>query len=213
MSKEIRNILKAYYDICKSENLISMVDLERLGERNWNLKFLLKWKVLGWLLNNFIQLVISLVTVLGLSRWAGFFLAVVCRLPKAAASRCGTQALGLAGFRGCGSQAPSTGSIVVVHGLWCSTAWGILLDKGLHPCPLHWQVDSSPLSHQGSPLNQKVFKDESSVCLRSVCLTSLTGGFPGSSDGRVHLQCRRLRFDPWVGRSPAEGNSNPLQDS
>ena len=34
MSKEIRNILKAYYDICKSENLISMVDLERLGERN-----------------------------------------------------------------------------------------------------------------------------------------------------------------------------------
>ena len=30
-------------------------------------------------------------------------------------------------------------------------AGGILPDQGLHPCPLHWQVDSSPLSHQGSP--------------------------------------------------------------
>ena len=27
-------------------------------------------------------------------------------------------------------------------------------------------------------------------------------GFPGSSDGRVCLQCRRPRFDPWVGKIP-----------
>ena len=46
----------------------------------------------------------------------------------------------------------STGSVVVAHGLSCSTACGIFLDQGFNPCPLHWQVDSSPLCHQGSPL-------------------------------------------------------------
>jgi len=46
----------------------------------------------------------------------------------------------------------STGSIAVVHGLSCSEASWIFLDQGLNPCPLHWQVDSLPLSHQGSPL-------------------------------------------------------------
>ena len=30
---------------------------------------------------------------------------------------------------------------------------------------------------------------------------------------RICLQCRRLRFDPWSGRSPGEGNGNPLQYS
>ena len=45
----------------------------------------------------------------------------------------------------------STGS-AVVHGLRCSTACGIFPDQGLNPCLLHWQVDSLPLSHQGSPL-------------------------------------------------------------
>ena len=41
----------------------------------------------------------------------------------------------------------STGSIVVAHELSCS--W-IFLDQGSNPCLLHWQVDSLPLSHQGS---------------------------------------------------------------
>ena len=30
---------------------------------------------------------------------------------------------------------------------------------------------------------------------------------------RICLQCRRLRFDPWVGRSSGDGNGNPLQYS
>ena len=46
----------------------------------------------------------------------------------------------------------STGSVVVVHGLICSTACGVFPDQGSNPCPLHWQVDSQPLRHQGSPL-------------------------------------------------------------
>ena len=44
-----------------------------------------------------------------------------------------------------------TGSIVVAHRLSSSTARGIFLDQGLNLCFLHWQVDSLPLSYQGSP--------------------------------------------------------------
>ena len=45
----------------------------------------------------------------------------------------------------------STGSVVVTHGLSCSEACGIFPDQGLNLHLLHWQADSSPLSHQGSP--------------------------------------------------------------
>ena len=44
-----------------------------------------------------------------------------------------------------------TGSVVVAHGPSCSTACGIFPDQGSNPCPLHWQADSQPLCHQGSP--------------------------------------------------------------
>ena len=43
------------------------------------------------------------------------------------------------------------GSVVVAHGPSCSTACGIFPDQGSNLCPLHWQVDSQPLPHQGSP--------------------------------------------------------------
>ena len=39
----------------------------------------------------------------------------------------------------------------MAHGLSCSTACGIFPDQGSNPCPLHWQADSQPLHHQGSP--------------------------------------------------------------
>ena len=45
----------------------------------------------------------------------------------------------------------STGSVLVAHGLRCSTACGIFLDQGSNLSLLHWQADSLPLSHQGSP--------------------------------------------------------------
>ena len=44
-----------------------------------------------------------------------------------------------------------TGSVVVAHRLSCSVACGIFPDQGSNPCPLHWQADSQPLRHQGSP--------------------------------------------------------------
>ena len=40
---------------------------------------------------------------------------------------------------------------VVAHQLGCSMARGILPDQGLNPRLVHQQVDSLPLSHQGSP--------------------------------------------------------------
>ena len=44
-----------------------------------------------------------------------------------------------------------TGLTVVVPGLSCFVACGIFPDQGLNPCLLHWQADSLPLSHEGSP--------------------------------------------------------------
>ena len=43
------------------------------------------------------------------------------------------------------------GSVTVAHGPSRSAARGILPDQGSNPCPLHWQADSQPLRHQGSP--------------------------------------------------------------
>ena len=55
------------------------------------------------------------------------------------------------------------GSVVVAHGPSCSAACGNFPDQGSNPCALHWQADSQPLRHQGSPsilflmLNQTYF--------------------------------------------------------
>ena len=44
------------------------------------------------------------------------------------------------------------GSVIVSHGPSCSAACGIFPDQSLNPCTLHWQADSQPLRHQGSPI-------------------------------------------------------------
>ena len=43
------------------------------------------------------------------------------------------------------------GSVIEAHRPSCSTACGIFPDQGSDLCPLHWQADSQPLHHQGSP--------------------------------------------------------------
>ena len=43
------------------------------------------------------------------------------------------------------------GSVIVAHRPSRSAACGIFPDQGSNPCPLHWQADSQPLRHQGSP--------------------------------------------------------------
>ena len=63
---------------------------------------------------------------------------------------CGARASHCRGLlRSTGSR--RAGSVVVAHGPSCSTACGIFPDQGSNPCPLHWQADSQPLRHQGSP--------------------------------------------------------------
>ena len=53
-------------------------------------------------------------------------------------------------LRSTGSR--GAGSVIVAHGPSCSAACGIFPDQGSNPCPLHWQADSQPLRHQGSPV-------------------------------------------------------------
>ena len=71
------------------------------------------------------------------SRWAGLSLLRPLLL-RSTGSRC-------------------AGSVVVAHGPSCSAACGIFPDQGSNPCPLHWQADSQPLCHQGSP-SSLIFK-------------------------------------------------------
>ena len=52
-------------------------------------------------------------------------------------------------WRSTGSR--HAGSVTVAHGPSCPAACGILPDQGSNPRPLHWQADSQPLRHQGSP--------------------------------------------------------------
>ena len=68
-------------------------------------------------------------------------------------SCCGAWALERAVFSSCG-PGPQwlwfPGSVVVEHGLSGSEAYRIFPGQGSNPCLLHWQVDSLPLSQQGS---------------------------------------------------------------
>ena len=65
------------------------------------------------------------------------------------------------------------GSVVVAHGPSCSVACGIFPDQGSNPCPLHWQADSQPLRHQGSPTFLILMKPSLSI----ICIMGCVFGF------------------------------------
>ena len=84
----------------------------------------------------------------------GLFIWLLCLLKSRSSRVCEALVSAACGF----SRFHSWGvlehnSIVVAHGLSCPTASGIFPNQGLSPCLLHWQVDSLPLSCQGSPFN------------------------------------------------------------
>ena len=80
------------------------------------------------------------------------------------------------------------GSAVVAHGPSCSAACGIFPDQGSNPCPLHWQADSQPLRHQGSPTSGKFLKEQFWASLVAQRLST--------------YQCRGYGFRPWSGNIP-----------
>ena len=71
------------------------------------------------------------------------------------------------------------GSVVMAHGPSCSAACGIFPDQGSNPCPLHWQADSQPLCHQGSPLPMFLRKDLSVDHMVSLSLWFFSLKIPG----------------------------------
>ena len=79
------------------------------------------------------------------------------------------------------------GSATVAHGPSCSAARGIFPDQGLNPCPLHWQADSQPLRHQGSPAGR-----------------FLTAALPG----KPHIGFKCLIIVPWVAPGFFKGKSH-----
>ena len=96
--------------------------------------------------------------------------------------------------------------------------------QGPNPCFLHWQADSLPLSHLGSPTASVVPRSPGipktvlpqsmrSVKTRDTDL-QIHSIFPGDSDGK-EFTCNTgdLGLKLGSGRSPEEGNDYPLQCS
>ena len=79
------------------------------------------------------------------------------------------------------------GSATVAHGPSRSAACGIFPDQGSNPCPLHWQADSQPLRHQGSP-NHVLYSPFFS-CGLSLCFLTLTFRNIQASGLSLSLSC------------------------
>ena len=86
--------------------------------------------------------------------------ALSLRYSMQAFSSCGVRDSRCGDFSCCGAQALGhrklqqlhVDSVIVAHGPKCPVACGILVHRsGKNLCSLHWQADSQPLGHQGSP--------------------------------------------------------------
>ena len=126
-------------------------------------------------------------------------------------SRCaGLSLLRPLSLRSTGSR--RAGSATVAHGPSSSAACGIFPDQGSNPCPLHWQADSQPLRHQGSPRNVtfKVKNLMLSFNLKAFYSLTMVGldiliikprpCFEACSDKRASRKVRVLTECSWRGR-------------
>ena len=115
------------------------------------------------------------------------------------------------------AQAVSTwASVVVAHGLSCPAACGIFPNQWSNPCLRHWYADSLPLRHQGSPT--KGFIASYSPQFNFKAKPTFEGGggskyiaFPAGKESACNVG--DPGSIPGSGRSPGEGNGNPLQYS
>ena len=85
-----------------------------------------------------VRFICLFLAAVGLRRWYGLSLVVVCGLLIAVASPVAEHALQAHGLQ----QLQHAGSGVVMHGLSCSAARGILPDQGSNWCPLHCKADA-----------------------------------------------------------------------
>ena len=121
----------------------------------------------------------------------GYALVEVPGLPTVVASVAVVHWLPAHGLSTCGSRACAaarrfqhswhSGSEAMTQGLSCSAACGISSHQGLTLCPLHWQADSYPLYHLGSPhcgfdfhlLKEEGLWEHPVMCLWVICIFSL----------------------------------------
>ena len=96
------------------------------------------------------------------------------------------------------------GSVVVAHGPSCSAACGILPGQGSNPCPLHWQGDSQPLRHQGSPYH--IFFIHSSVDGHLGCFHVLTIVNIAAMNIGVHVSFQIIFLSGYMPKSGIVGS-------
>ena len=89
----------------------------------------------------------------------------VCRPLTIAASLVAEHRLQTRRLSSCGSRAS------------CSAACGIFPDQGSNPCPLHWQAESQPLRHQGSPVGRFLITVSISVLVIGLFIFSISSWF------------------------------------
>ena len=102
--------------------------------------------------------------------------------------------VGIHGLSNAGPKLKNIGSVVVVHRLSCSGAYGIFLDQGSNPCLLHWKADSLPLNLYGS-------------LLKGFLKRAL---FPGGSDDKASARIAETRFNPRVWKIPWRKKWQPI---
>ena len=102
------------------------------------------------------------------------------------------------------------GSVVVAHGPSRSAACGIFLDRGTNPCPLHWQVDSQPLRHQGSPRVHSLYKLCNTKKLELGQIKSLAQGLGARPELRSPLLPPTPSTPPAPLPAPSPTLTNPL---
>ena len=103
------------------------------------------------------------------------------------------------------------GSVVVAHGPSCSVACGIFPDQGSNPCPLHWQADSQPLRHQGSPglLLKKQTNPKNGISLVVQWLRLHASSAGGT--GLIPVQGTKIPHATWYSQNKQTNNPHTLR--
>ena len=105
----------------------------------------------------------------------GLLLAVAPLVGSTGSGLCGLQQLRLMGSVVAARGLWSTDSAVVAHGLGCTVACGIVPRQRSNPRLLHWQVQSSPLSHRESPIT--IDFNFNFILMKSNSMQSFSFGF------------------------------------